>query len=83
MINYKEKKLKHVNTFMFDYDGVMTNGIMILMPNDEPCEQPMWKMGTLCSSRLKKGYHVVIVSGGKSKSVLTRFESLKVAHCVF
>lgn len=33
MKNYKEK-LKHITTFIFDYDGVMTDGKVILT-NDE------------------------------------------------
>jgi 3-deoxy-D-manno-octulosonate 8-phosphate phosphatase (KDO 8-P phosphatase) len=79
MINYKEK-LKHINTFMLDYDGVMTNGIMILMPDDEPLRTANVKDGYALQLAVKKGYHVVIVSGGKSTSVIKRFESLKVDH---
>jgi len=34
MSNYKERLLK-VNTFIFDYDGVLTDGTVILMSNGE------------------------------------------------
>ncbi len=45
MTNYKEK-LQKITTFMFDYDGVMTDGALILQHEGQP----------LRSANVKDGY---------------------------
>ena len=37
MISYKEK-LNKVTTFMFDVDGVLTNGDVMLLDNEAVCD---------------------------------------------
>ena len=34
MVNYREK-LKHITTFIFDFDGVLTDGKVYLLPPNE------------------------------------------------
>ena len=77
MTSYKEL-LKNINTFILDYDGVMTNGIVILTENDEPLRTANVKDGYAIQLAVKKGYRIAIISGGKSKTIHRRLSALKV-----
>jgi 3-deoxy-D-manno-octulosonate 8-phosphate phosphatase (KDO 8-P phosphatase) len=77
MSNYKALLTK-VNTFIFDYDGVMTDGVLILLHDGNPLRTANVKDGYALQLAVKLGYNVVIISGGISKSVENRFEALKV-----
>ena len=75
MSNYKAL-LQKVNTFIFDYDGVMTDGRVILMEGGQPLRTANVKDGYVLQLIVKLGYNVVIISGGFSKSMENRFVSL-------
>ncbi len=77
MTSYKEL-LKEINTFIFDYDGVLTNGIIILMEDGEHLRTGNVKDGYAIQLAAKKGYRIAVMSGGSSKSMETRFKTLKV-----
>lgn len=77
MKNYKALLTK-INTFVFDYDGVFTNGTIILQNTGEPLRTANVKDGYAIQLANKKGYRVVIISGGKSVSMTNRFKLLKI-----
>jgi 3-deoxy-D-manno-octulosonate 8-phosphate phosphatase (KDO 8-P phosphatase) len=77
MSNYKEK-LRKVNTFIFDYDGVLTDGTMILTSTGDALRTANVKDGYAMQLAVKKNYRIAVISGGYSESVRRRFESLKV-----
>lgn len=77
MSNYKEL-LKHVSTFVFDYDGVLTDGTVILMSNGDALRTANVKDGYAMQLAIKKGYRVAIISGGYSESMVRRFEVLNI-----
>jgi len=77
MSNYKEL-LKEVNTFIFDYDGVLTDGTVILMNDGDALRTANVKDGYALQLAVKKNYRVVIISGGISDSIRNRFEGLNV-----
>ena|ERR1035437_2609038 len=77
MANYRER-LPHINTFIFDYDGVLTNGQIITLPNGEALRVANVKDGYALQLAIKKNYKVVIISGGNAVSMLRRFEALKI-----
>jgi 3-deoxy-D-manno-octulosonate 8-phosphate phosphatase (KDO 8-P phosphatase) len=77
MSNYKAL-LNKVNTFIFDYDGVMTDGKLMLQHNGQPLRTATVKDGYALQLAVKLGYKVVIISWGISKSVENRFETLKI-----
>jgi 3-deoxy-D-manno-octulosonate 8-phosphate phosphatase (KDO 8-P phosphatase) len=77
MANYKEL-LRHVNTFVFDYDGVLTDGTVILMSDGDALRTANVKDGYALQLAMKKGYRVAIISGGYSESMVRRFEALKI-----
>ena len=66
MSNYKAL-LQKVDTFIFDYDGVMTDGKVILMENGQPLRMANVKDGYVLQLIVKLGFNVLIISGGFSK----------------
>ncbi len=78
MTNYKEK-LSKITTFMFDYDGVMTDGALTLQHEGQPLRSANVKDGYVLQLAIKLGYRIVIISGGFSKSVQNRFGALNIS----
>lgn len=75
MSNYKAL-LSKITTFIFDYDGVMTEGVIIITNDGEPLRTANVKDGYALQLIQKLGYNVAVISGGYSLSMEKRFESL-------
>lgn len=67
-----------VTTFVFDIDGVLTDGTVLLLDNGLQARQMHVKDGLALQMALKNGYRVVILSGGYSEPVIGRFQKLGV-----
>ena len=76
-MNYKEK-LIHIKTFIFDVDGVLTDGKVLLHPSGEQLRNMSVKDGMAIREAIKKGYLIAIISGGKSQGLIERFKHLKI-----
>ncbi|MFI3267886.1 MAG: HAD-IIIA family hydrolase [Rikenellaceae bacterium] len=76
-MNFKEQ-LAYVKAFVFDCDGVFTDGSIIAMPDGEGVRTFNAKDGLGVTLALKRGYPLCIISGGVGASVQKRFEHLKV-----
>ena len=79
-ISYKEK-LNHVTTFMFDVDGVLTDGSVFLL-KDEYVRILNSRDGYAIQYAVKKGYRVIVITGGSSKRVKERLSGLGVQEVV-
>ncbi|PKP19788.1 MAG: 3-deoxy-D-manno-octulosonate 8-phosphate phosphatase [Bacteroidetes bacterium HGW-Bacteroidetes-22] len=79
MSNYKDL-LPKIATFIFDYDGVLTDGSVIMLPDGEGLRSGHVKDGYALQLAIKKGYRVVIISGGRSASMERRMESLHIQN---
>ena len=77
MSNYKTL-LSQVHTFIFDVDGVMTDGIVLLTPDGQMLRSMNVKDGYAIQLAVKKGYRIIIITGGNSEAVRQRFEGLGV-----
>jgi|ERR1017187_6628257 3-deoxy-D-manno-octulosonate 8-phosphate phosphatase (KDO 8-P phosphatase) len=73
--NFKTK-LTRVKTFMFDIDGVLTDGSITLMLSGEQLRTMNTKDGYAMQLAIKKGYKIVVISGGKSEGVRKRLNGL-------
>jgi 3-deoxy-D-manno-octulosonate 8-phosphate phosphatase (KDO 8-P phosphatase) len=69
---------KSIKTFIFDVDGVLAIDTMIVMPDGELVRSMNSKDGYALQLAVKKGYHVVIISGGNSEAVKQRLVKLGV-----
>jgi 3-deoxy-D-manno-octulosonate 8-phosphate phosphatase (KDO 8-P phosphatase) len=79
MSNYKEL-LRHIKAFVFDYDGTLTDGTVILLDDGEPLRTANVRDGYAIQLAIKKGFEVAIISGGRSRSMINRFQMLRVRH---
>ncbi|MDT8411984.1 MAG: HAD hydrolase-like protein [Vicingaceae bacterium] len=75
MANFKEL-LPNINTFIFDVDGVLTDGSVLLFPNGAQVRKMNNKDAFALQHAVKKGYNVAIISGGKSEVVKLKLNSL-------
>lgn len=73
------ENLKNITTFIFDVDGVLTNGTVIATESGELLRTFNIKDGYALQLAAKKGYNICIISGGKGIAMNKRFESLGIA----
>lgn len=67
---------KNITTFVFDVDGVLTDGSVLLLENGLQARQMNIKDGLALQMAVKNGYNVIIVSGAASEPVINRFRYL-------
>ena len=73
------ENLKNITTFIFDVDGVLTNGTVIASESGELLRTFNIKDGYALQLAAKKGYKICIISGGKGMAMNKRFDGLGVA----
>jgi len=67
---------QQVTTFVFDVDGVLTDGSVLLLENGLQARQMNIKDGLALQMALKNDYKVFVVSGGTSEPIIHRFQYL-------
>jgi len=72
--SYKEK-LKEITTFIFDVDGVFTDGSLVLVPG-EMARVMNVKDGFAVQLAVKLGLRLAIITGGSSEIVKERLQGL-------
>jgi 3-deoxy-D-manno-octulosonate 8-phosphate phosphatase (KDO 8-P phosphatase) len=75
------EKFKPIKTFVFDVDGVLTDGTLLILNDGQMARQMNIKDGYALQLAVKKGYRVVIISGGTSDAVKERLERLGIKDC--
>ena len=73
MKNYKEK-LAHITTFIFDFDGVLSDGKVLVTSSGDQLRVTDTKDGYAIQYALKQGFNVCILSGGYSESMILRYK---------
>lgn len=71
---------KSITTFIFDIDGVLTDGTVIVLENGLQARRMNIKDGFALQMAEKSGYNVLIVSGGNSLPVAERLQKLGVTN---
>ena len=79
MINYKEK-LGAVKAFVFDFDGVLTDGNVWTFGDGETVRCGNIKDAFAVQYAVKKGYIVAVITGATSKSIDHRMHALGVSQ---
>jgi len=77
--NYKQL-LKQVKAFIFDVDGVLTDGKLHISEKGELLRQMNVKDGYALKHALSKGYEICIISGGKNPAVKSRLQGLGITN---
>lgn len=73
--NYKEY-LKDITTFVFDVDGVLTDGTVTITTSGELLRKMNVKDGLALKTAVNKGYHICIITGGTNAGVKERLQGL-------
>src|SRR5687768_4918022 len=73
------EKFKLINTFILDVDGVLTDGTVYVFENGEQVRRMSIRDGFALQLAIKKGYRILVISGGNSPAVVTRLTKLGVS----
>lgn len=73
--SYKEL-MNDINTFIFDIDGVLTDGSIHVAANGELLRNMFIRDGYAMKAAVENGYNVCIISGGSNDGVRTRLKNL-------
>lgn len=73
-------KLHDIQCFVFDVDGVLTDGTVLALESGEQTRKFNIKDGYGIERALLAGYQVAIISGGNQVGVQKRLEFLKIKH---
>ena len=73
--SYKEL-MPQISTFIFDVDGVLTDGTVTVFENGELVRQMNIKDGYALKTAVDAGFNVCIISGGSNEGVRSRLSKL-------
>lgn len=84
MVNFADRKIimnlpdqfSAIKAFVFDMDGVLTDGSLLILPDGEYVRTMNIKDGFALQLAVKAGYHVVVISGSYSKPCMERLAYL-------
>ncbi len=68
-----------ITTFIFDVDGVLTDGTVLVLENGLQARRMNIKDGFALQMAEKNGYKILIISGGNSPQVVQRLEKLGIS----
>jgi len=77
MKNYREK-LKNIKAFVFDYDGVLTNGNVYITESGTQLRQGSVRDGYALQLARKKGFHIAVITGSHDKGIEKRCQFLNI-----
>jgi 3-deoxy-D-manno-octulosonate 8-phosphate phosphatase (KDO 8-P phosphatase) len=77
-LNFKER-LKQIKAFVFDIDGVLSTSNVNIDNNGELVRNTNVKDGYALRRAIEAGFHVGIISGGKSEAVAIRYRNLGIS----
>ena len=73
--SYKEI-MNDITTFVFDVDGVLTDGSVNISPTGEMLRKMNIRDGYAMKAAIESGYNVCIISGGSNEGVRIRLRNL-------
>lgn len=77
--SYKEY-LNHITTFVFDVDGVLTDGTVMVNTDGALLRTMSVKDGYALKTAIDKNFNICIISGGSNEGVRKRLEGLGVTE---
>ncbi len=72
-------QFSQITTFVLDVDGVLTDGSVLVLDDGQQARRMSIRDGYALQLAIKKGYRVVVISGGMSEAVSLRLQKLGVA----
>jgi 3-deoxy-D-manno-octulosonate 8-phosphate phosphatase (KDO 8-P phosphatase) len=78
MLKSYKAYLKDISTFIFDIDGVLTDGSVLITTKGEQLRKMSISDGYALKTALQEGYYVCAISGGNNPGVKERLRDLGV-----
>jgi 3-deoxy-D-manno-octulosonate 8-phosphate phosphatase (KDO 8-P phosphatase) len=69
-------QFKQITTFILDVDGVLTDGTVYVFDDGEQVRRMSIRDGFALQLAVKKGYRILVISGGNSPAVVSRLKKL-------
>ena len=76
------KDFRLIHTFIFDVDGVLTNGEILITEKGDLLRKMNIRDGFALRRAMEEGFRVVILTGGNSKGVVDRLEALGIKDVI-
>jgi 3-deoxy-D-manno-octulosonate 8-phosphate phosphatase (KDO 8-P phosphatase) len=76
-------RFARIKCFVFDVDGVLTDGTLLVLEDGQMARQMNIKDGYALQLAIKKGYHLLVISGAAGSAVKNRLELLGVTDVFF
>ncbi|WP_010253594.1 KdsC family phosphatase [Myroides injenensis] len=76
MSKHFKEIMNDITTFIFDVDGVLTDGSVNISQDGQLLRTMFIRDGYAMKAAVENGYNVCIISGGSNEGVYTRFKNL-------
>lgn len=73
-------RFKDIKHFILDVDGVLTDGSLLLQTDGHLARTMHTRDGYAMQLAVKKGYEIIVITGGKSEAVRSRLATLGLKH---
>ncbi|HEY0677762.1 MAG TPA: HAD-IIIA family hydrolase [Chitinophagaceae bacterium] len=73
-------RFRQVKIFVFDVDGVLTDGALYVFDSGEQVRRMNIKDGFALQLAVKKGYSIIVISGSHSEAVISRLNKLGITE---
>ncbi len=71
---------KRATTFILDVDGVLTDGTLLITNNGDQLRTMSIRDGYALQLAVKKGFTIIVITGGTSEGVVKRLQGLGIQH---
>ncbi|MDL2228546.1 HAD hydrolase-like protein [Odoribacter sp. OttesenSCG-928-L07] len=68
--------ISKIKCFVFDYDGVLSDGKVYMLPSGEGLRKSDVKDGYALHHAIKQGYKIAVISGGRGENMRNRLKEL-------
>lgn len=76
------RDFRNIHTFIFDVDGVLTNGELLITEKGELLRKMNVRDGYAMKRALQKNFRIIIITGGSSKGTIDRLEALGIKDVI-
>lgn len=74
------ERFRKITTFIFDVDGVLTDGTILVLENGLQARRMSIRDGYALQLAVKKAYHVLVISGAAASPVVDRLNKLGITE---
>ena len=74
------KNIRNIKCFVFDYDGVLSDGSILMLPSGEGLRRSNVLDGYAIHHAVQNGYIVAVLSGGRGENMRMRMHALGVTE---